>query len=132
VLQKFNKRLLRDANENSDKVRFENIKSLNYSDFQRNRFCLLDFDLLRDDSISTLLSERKGVCELNNVSILPSKCYLVIARRSKLKKFIGKILKDHWYLSWVGFGPNLRIQTDMNEFVEIESLFETCFVIFKT
>ena len=131
-IQKFNKRVLRDAGDSSDKMEVVDIKSLNFLDFRRNKVCLIDFDLLRNDSISSLLLKNIGVIDSREVSILPSKCYLLIARKSKLRKFIQKIQKDHFYLSWVGFDPNLRIQTGMNDYVELEKVFNTYFAVFKT
>lgn len=131
-IQKFNKRVLRDVDGTTDKIEFDEIKHSNYSDFWRDRLCLIDLDLLRIDSISSLLSENTGTLDSIGFSILPSKCYLVIARKSRLKKFISKLRKDHFYLSWVGFDPNLRIQTGMNDYVEIRKFYKTYFAIFQT
>lgn len=131
-IQIFNKRVLRDTEVSREKMELADIKSFNFRDIRRNKVYLIDFDLLRNDSISSLLLENIKVINSHEVSILPSKCYLLIARKSKLRRFIKKIQKDHFYLSWVGFDPNLRIQTGMNDYVELKKEYKTYFAVFKT
>ena len=131
-IQKFNKRVLRDADNVGDTIESNSIKPSGYSDFGRNRFSLIDFDSLKNKKISNLLSEGAERLELSDFSILPSKCYLVIARKDELIRFIQKLSKDNFYLSWVGLDPNLRIQTGMNNYVEVRKIYDTCFAIVKT
>ena len=132
ILQRFNRRILWDVHQNSGQVTYEIIKPLDYSDFKQNEFCLIDFDLLKDSSLLSLLSESKRSCNLNTVLMASSKMYLAIARQEKLEKFIKKNFKDPRYLSWVGFDPNIKVQTGMNQYLYLERSFETCFLIFKT
>lgn len=130
-LQKFNKRVIRDSYIPSNIVGLDKIKSPGWSDFDRKKVYLLDFDLLLRDQISNLLLKNMGAYVSEDVSLQPSKCYLLIARKSMLNRFIRKILKGNIHLSWVGFDPNLRVQIGMNDYIELESVYETCFVVFK-
>jgi hypothetical protein len=73
-----------------------------------------------------VLTQKKYTTEIQQSNLL-----LVIAKNTSMSKFMSKVLKNNFYASWVGFDPNLRIQTAMNDYKEIEEVSPLLFVLIK-
>ena len=128
-LAKFNKRVIKSGASLIEEVDLLKVKSLN--DFDKKRIYFFDIELLENDSISNLILNCNDRMAMDSKKLESSKIYLVIARGPRLVKFIKKISKKSSQLSWVGFDPNLRIQTGMNDYLDLKNIYNFYFALVK-
>lgn len=130
-LCKFNKRVVSGKHSATLATNLNEIFKMTNNDFG-NKVCIIDFNDLIKTSISKIMLDHKYVLTKKyTTEIQQSNLLLVIAKSKSMSKFMSKVLKNNFYASWVGFDPNLRIQTAMNDYKEIEEVSPLLFVLIK-
>lgn len=127
VLQKFTPRTIVDFNSIYEKPSLE--KKINSHIIRKslNKPILLDFESIKEQTIFDSLKTNRYAAW--NIGSMPNAPCVFLADSRQINGYIRRYARGG-FINWVGFNPNVRIQIDMNEYLQLSSFINWRAILF--